>query len=815
MRLFYQYRRAAAAVIFLLAAAGGATALAHQLLWTRRMVDLMGASAGSAARVFGCFFFGLAVGSFLGAWLAPRVQRPWRWLASAELLIAFLCLPMLFLNDWTAGLWPWLGPERLTGWMGGSLKTVFSIGLVFPPAVVMGLFLPLAVIGWPQTEYKQDPGVWLYAVNTLGAVLGILLVTAWLLPLLGMQRVMMAAIFANLLAAAGGFLLDAGGCGWRPTPVTMQGIDWRATIPPRSFLLLAALSGGLVMACEVIALLVVQLLAPLSFFAPAAVLGAFILLLAAGAFVVAAGSRSGRFTHESSLVPIALWAGVVLAFTPLLFHFLAPRFPLAVEQTSLLLFLLRLSGFTLLVFGPATLVAALWFPTMAMCCGDRNKTLAPYRWGWLLATNGVGGWMGTELAYGVILPWVGPFTGLGLIGLFYMIAAWVLQPVASKAGVGDVESSRSLSRTPGTEPRPTNIECRPTLCGRRMDVWMIRIGLAVALGLFWFVHPSLPTVHPQFMPHVLEQKQGREGSLAVLESPEMGRALLLQNQYILGSTQAALQQERQAHLPLLLHPQPRNVGFIGLATGSTAGAALLHGAVETVDIAEISQTVVDAAVEWFAEANRDITQDPRARVVVEDGRTWVAAHENAFDVLVSDLFLPWGPGEGRLYTLEHFEAAHRAIRSDGGLFCLWLPMYQLTDPQFMVILNTFLQVFDRAELLKWDHQEGQPAIAIIGWKAATDFGVDADVWRHRIAAEQSHIGDRQLLAEEYFETLYIGTAERGLIRSPLNTLANLWIELDAGRTRVLHPQTAPYLAGPRWRSWLESLRAGLEQGGQD
>lgn len=773
MRFFYQYKRAAASLIFLLAWAGGATALAHQLLWTRRMVDLMGASAGSAARVFGCFFFGLAVGSFLSAGLAPRVRRPWRWLASAELLIALLCLPMLFLTQWADGLWPWLGPDRLTGWMGGSLKTLLSIGLVFLPAAIMGLFLPLAVIGWPQSDAKRDPGLWLYAVNTLGAVLGILLVTVWLLPRFGMQRVMVAAILTNLLAAAGGFLLDVGGCGWRDRHASASGLTLRETIPTRSLLWVAALSGGLVMASEVIALLVVQLLAPLSFFAPAAVLATFILLLATGAFIVAAASTRGHFTTSSSLIPIALGAGVGLALTPLLFHLLASRFPIAIEQSSLLGFMLRLSFFTLIVFGPAILAASLWFPALALCAGERGSAADPYRWGWLLAVNGLGGWIGTELAYGVLLPWVGPFTGLGVIGFLYILTAWVLQPAQASA----------------------------------LSVWLIRSGLTATLVLLWFVHPRLATVHPRFVPFVLEERQGREGSLAVLESPEMGRALLLQNQYILGSTQAALQQERQAHIPLLLHPQPTRVGFIGLATGSTAGAALAHAAVDSVEAAEISRTVVDAATQWFGDANRQIATDPRARIVIEDGRTWLAAHEDHFDVLISDLFLPWGPGEGRLYTLEHFQAAHRAIRPEGGLFCLWLPMYQLTDPHFMVILNTFLQVFERAELMQWDHSDQQPAMALMGWRNATDFGINEAIFERRAAAER--IGDRQLLETPYLRSLYIGRAERGLIRSPLNTLTNLWIELDAGRTRVLHPQTAPYLQGPRWTEWRNSLQAGL------
>ena len=40
----------------------GAAALGHQLLWTRRLTDLLGASAESSVRVFSCFFFGLGLG---------------------------------------------------------------------------------------------------------------------------------------------------------------------------------------------------------------------------------------------------------------------------------------------------------------------------------------------------------------------------------------------------------------------------------------------------------------------------------------------------------------------------------------------------------------------------------------------------------------------------------------------------------------------------------------------------------------------------------------------------------------------------------
>ena len=51
-----------------LAFLSGAAGLAHQILWTRRLVDVLGASVDTFSKVIGAFFVGLA----LGAWLASR-----------------------------------------------------------------------------------------------------------------------------------------------------------------------------------------------------------------------------------------------------------------------------------------------------------------------------------------------------------------------------------------------------------------------------------------------------------------------------------------------------------------------------------------------------------------------------------------------------------------------------------------------------------------------------------------------------------------------------------------------------------------------
>ncbi len=756
--------------VYGLAFGGGATALAHQLLWTRRMIDLLGASAGSAARVFGCFFLGLSLGALAGALLAVRVRRPWRWLGAAEWLIALLALPMLGLPWWADGIWPWLGPDRLVGFPGQVLKTVLSVGLVLPPATVMGLFLPLAVRDWPFRHNDQaEPGVWLYAVNTLGAVLGLLVVTASLLPRWSLFHVMWIVCCCNLLAGIGCWTVDVL---MGPSRVEQRPLQtaWRKTLPERSFCWMAGWSGFLVMATEVIALQMTQLLAPLSFFAPAAVLASFIALLALAAFVVASGVLD-PIRQRVGWSPWLIAAGLLLAISPLLFHGLAPLFPVAAGSRSLTFFLLRLSCFCLLVFGPAVGAAGLWFPLLAGQATKGNDVSARLRWGWLLAANGLGGLIGTEVAYLVLLPVFGPYQGLGVLGFAYLVAAWVLSP------------------------RTTPV----------VWTWAWRGAVGVTLILLWGVLPRLHHVNPALAPGIIAEHHGREGSLVILDDPRMGRAMLLQNQYVLGATVGQAEAERQAHIPLLLHPAPERVAFIGLATGITAGGALAHAAVEEITAVEISATVARTASEWFGEYNRQLPAAPHARIVIEDGRTWLAAHDAAFDLIISDLFLPWGPGEGRLYTIEHFTAARRALRP-GGLFALWLPMYQLNNDQFMVILNTFLQVFEEAEIFMRESTAGSPALGLMG---GNGFALDGDTVARRVAADGAGLSDPYLVSLERLRALWVGTAHRGLVDGPVNTLDNLWIELDAGRLRVLRGEAAPYLRGVRWEEWIVEFRAAL------
>ena len=63
-------------------------------------------------------------------------------------------------------------------------------------------------------------------------------------------------------------------------------------------------------------------------------------------------------------------------------------------------------------------------------------------------------------------------------------------------------------------------------------------------------------------------------------------------------------------------------------------------------------------------------------------------------MIVADLFHPSRDGAGYLYTVEHFQAVKQRL-APGGVFCQWLPIYQLDMKVLKTIMRSFLDSFSR------------------------------------------------------------------------------------------------------------------------
>ena len=151
-----------------------------------------------------------------------------------------------------------------------------------------------------------------------------------------------------------------------------------------------------------------------------------------------------------------------------------------------------------------------------------------------------------------------------------------------------------------------------------------------------------------------------------------------------------LTQKLVAHLPLLLHDNPRDVAIIGLGSGVSVGAALRHP-IARADVLEISPEVVEAS-RYFTTENRDALSDPRTHLIVGDGRSHLLLTRRQYDVIISEPSNPWIAGVAALFTREFFDGARDRL-APGGIICQWANAYNISDADLRSIVATFISVF--------------------------------------------------------------------------------------------------------------------------
>jgi spermidine synthase len=613
----------------------------------------------------------------------------------------------------------------------------------------------------------------LYAVNTCGAALGALLVPVALLPTLGASLGLVAVVAGSVTVGATAILVDHA-LRLRPPsePTTMPRRTGKqeATqpVPQRQIAAWALLSGALTIALESLWSRTLALVHESSLHSFAVVLCVFLLGLSVGAgvgaWLMARGWMPRRVLGLSWMA-----AGIAVMTSPRLFLMLTDGMR-DVAGASWASHEARIALLALAVMLPATICAGIVMPVLMDLAGASSTLETGPVLGRLLAANLVGSMLGPVLVSFLVVPRVGLWFSLTLVGGAMAVAG---------------EATLAMRERRGTD--------------------IARLLVLGALGiLVLLLSPgSLPRVRLEPDESLVSLREGALGTVAVVARGD-DRRICIDNFYTVGGTLSAGDERLQGHLPLLLHPAPRRVAFLGLGTGITAGAALMHP-VERVDVAELLPQVVDAAREDFAEANLGVTDDPRVHVVVDDARTFLRGSGAEFDVIVGDLFVPWRRGEAATYALEQFEAA-RAALAPGGIFCQWVPLYQLDEDDFRVVVRTFVHAFPNATLWRGDFHADEPALALVGFQATAPIvPAEVDARVRQLAAHPDPANP--YLADPAGLWLYLvgalDPADPWLASAELNRDDAPWIELRSARRQQ---RDASGFTGEALTPLLERLR---------
>jgi len=202
------------ALVFLTLALSGAAALIDEVAWARALGLILGSSVYAFTAMLATFLIGLAGGAVLGVRVARRVAPRLALLGAVQIgvaiagLVTVICLshlPMALVR----------GADAL-GALGARAIPLLQFGLSFLvmclPTVGFGLVFPLALhvvmreSGHPHRDHSDDVGATvgrIYAVNTVGAIVGAGLAGFVLIPVIGVQGSLLLAIGVSLALGVG------------------------------------------------------------------------------------------------------------------------------------------------------------------------------------------------------------------------------------------------------------------------------------------------------------------------------------------------------------------------------------------------------------------------------------------------------------------------------------------------------------------------------------------------------------------------------------------------------------------------------------
>lgn len=166
-------------------------------------------------------------------------------------------------------------------------------------------------------------------------------------------------------------------------------------------------------------------------------------------------------------------------------------------------------------------------------------------------------------------------------------------------------------------------------------------------------------------------------NIEVLETKRLGRMLVLDGIIMLTEFDEFAYHEMIVHVPLMVHPKPRNVLVIGGGDGGTVREIIKHSEVEHVHLCEIDRRVVEVSREYFPSLASG-WDDPRVECFYEDGAGFVAGRKNVYDIIIVDSSDPVGPAEV-LFRQPFYRDLHKALKQDGVAVTQCESFYYHTD----------------------------------------------------------------------------------------------------------------------------------------
>jgi spermidine synthase len=652
-------------LLLVLFAASGFSALIYEVVWYQLLQLAIGSTSVSLGILLATFMGGLCIGSLWLPGVRELRENPLRGYALLEIGIGGCAILVQF------GL-PFLNRVYIAGAEHGLpgmlLRGALAAVCMLAPTILMGASLPTIVRAVnPQPDDTQSLA-FLYGINTVGAVAGCIVAGFYLLRLYDMKTATLFAAGINALVAIVSFLL-AGGAreDFGAASISRAGFHPADAAESRwPVYLTIALSGATALGAEVVWTRLLSMLLLGTVYVFSIILAVFLLGLAIGS-----GAASWILRRVQARTALG-WSQVLLAFgiawTAWAIVHSLPNWSDDVLTTldpwRIYWLDLKRSLFAIL---PTTLFWGGSFPfacAAAENAGEDSGRVA----GRVYAANTLGGIIGALAVSLWLIPWIGSQQTQRLMIVLAVLSALI-------------------------------IFARATLTAREQ---FSAVAVAIIGGLLaWSVSPvpgdliaygRRMAVNRGYS-QILYTAEGRNSSVAITEWND---ATIYVN--VNGHVEATTEvydmklQRMVGHLPALLHPNPQSILGIGFGAGVSAGTFTLYPSVKKITVCEIEPKIPPTSTKYFGNEDYQVALDPRTHIVYDDARHFLLTTNEKYDIIASDPLDVFLKGTAALYSKEYFDAVKQHL-NPGGMFTLYVPLYETDEPTIRSELATFFEAF--------------------------------------------------------------------------------------------------------------------------
>ena len=586
------------------------------------------------------------------------------------------------------------------------LRFACTGAILLVPTTCMGATLPL--LARHVTTSLETVGSrvgTLYAANTLGAVVGAVLTGFVLLPVLGLSATTLTAALVNaglFLAVCVIALLTRKFAGASPVQGPLpemalvaadpasksESADAKERMPLGTIVILVAfaISGGVAMTYEVCWTRTLLMVVGSSTYAFSVMLSAFLIGIFAGSLLCSRFIDSlprPQFVFAILQLVLGILTLVSMGqFNQVPYLNLSINGAAPLDDNGQMLVRFILAGNVLI---PTTLCLGAIFPVVVKACAGNLATIGRSV-GTLYSANTLGAIIGAFIAGFILLPAIGAektlYLGAFINTVLGFVLLWVARPVgmvpAAFATLCGVVLTIGAALTVGGWDHLLLLSAQASkrrlqtsaFTYKSFDAWQKSVH-ALYVAKFWADGPC--------------------SNVGVLYAPSQHTTILATNGHVDATDGADMPvQSLVSGFPLLLKPDAQNMCVIGWGAGQTVGTATLFP-VKSIEAIELEPNVITAS-KFFHHVNGKPEEDKRVHIQYNDGRNFLLATNEKFDIIVSEPSNPWQAGVCNLFTQEYFQVCKERLKKDG-LLSVWLQTGEVPPGDVCAVLTAVRKTF--------------------------------------------------------------------------------------------------------------------------